>query len=103
MPIEPIDWKGAWTLDDYVISLFEKKRTDSVEFKLLLRIYGRERLAKIWEEFKSKGGIKSEHYSTRSQCNQVENSEGTTESQAKKESAKKASSFVARSMPDDDF
>jgi hypothetical protein len=51
---EPIDWSGAWTLDEYVISLFEKKQTESLEFKLLMKIYGREKLVQIWEKYKGR-------------------------------------------------
>jgi len=54
MPVKPIDWEGAWKLEDYIISLFEKKQTESVEFNAMLRIYGRDRLVKIWEEYKAK-------------------------------------------------
>lgn len=54
MPVEPIDWKGSWTLEDYVISLFDSKQTESSEFKALLSVYGRERMTRIWEDFKSR-------------------------------------------------
>jgi hypothetical protein len=61
MPNEPIDWEGACTLEDYVISIFEKKQTDSLEFKALLRVYGRERLEKIWREYKQRRGSNAIH------------------------------------------
>lgn len=51
MPIKPIDWSGACTFKEYIVSLFEKKMTDSPEFKTMLEIYGRERLESIWKEF----------------------------------------------------
>ncbi len=51
------DWKGAWTLDDYVVSLFKSRLTEGVEFQALLRVYGRERMTQIWDDYKkSRGG-----------------------------------------------
>jgi len=46
------DWKSAWTLEDYVISLIKKGETDSAEFKALKEIYGRERMVAIWKKYK---------------------------------------------------
>lgn len=49
---------GEWaTLNDYVCSLFKEKKTDTPEFKALLRVYGREKLAKIWKDFCCQNGI----------------------------------------------
>lgn len=45
-------WQGTCTLEEYVYSLLKKRMTDSEEFHALIRIYGRERLKKIWKEFK---------------------------------------------------
>lgn len=49
----PREW---WTLEQYAVSLFEENRTDSPEFKLLLLMFGREKLAEMFERFK--GGKK---------------------------------------------
>lgn len=57
MAIEPIDWSGAWTLEDYVVALFEAKKTDSDEFKTLLRIYGRPRLVAIWNHYRHRNTL----------------------------------------------
>lgn len=52
--MEPNDtWKEAWNLEDYVIDLFKKKLTDTEEFKTLIRIFGRDKLAKIWLKYKN--------------------------------------------------
>jgi hypothetical protein len=50
MGIPPMDWRGAWTLEAYVISLFERGATNTSEFKLLVTIYGRDKLVTIWEK-----------------------------------------------------
>lgn len=44
------DWEGTWTLEQYIISLFERGMTNSNEFKAMLYIYGREKLAAIWKK-----------------------------------------------------
>lgn len=46
--------KDRWTLDDYLISLFEKNQTDSEEFQFLLRTYGRERIERTWKEYRQR-------------------------------------------------
>lgn len=74
--VKPIDWTGTWTLDDYIISLFKNKATESVEFKAMLRIYGRDRLVKVWEEYKATGGKHHEHHTTRPQKDEIENPKG---------------------------
>lgn len=50
-----VDWEGACTFDEYVISLFEEKKTSTEEFQLIMRVYGRERLEKLWKEYKING------------------------------------------------
>lgn len=50
--VTQVDWNGACTFDDYVISLFEEKKTKTDEFDLLLRVYGREKLEKLWKAYK---------------------------------------------------
>lgn len=40
-----------WTLDDYLFSLFRNQKTDTSEFKVLLRVYGRERIETAWKTF----------------------------------------------------
>lgn len=44
----------AKTLDEYVFSLFDARKTDSSEFKAILNVYGREKMLKIWERYKAK-------------------------------------------------
>lgn len=41
------------TFEQYVVSLFRARKTDSNEFKTMLNIYGREKILKIWEKFKA--------------------------------------------------
>jgi hypothetical protein len=48
---EPVNWQGSWTLEDYVMSLFEKGETQSPEFKVLLQIYGREKIEELWKKY----------------------------------------------------
>jgi hypothetical protein len=48
--VEALEWSGAWTLENYVLSLFQKKQTQSPEFKILLKLFGREKLEKIWNK-----------------------------------------------------
>ena len=50
--MKAIDWEGSVDLEKYVFSLFEEKKTESVEFKYLLRTFGREYLKKIFEKYK---------------------------------------------------
>lgn len=47
---EAISWKGAWTLEDYIVDLFKKRQTDTPEFQTFLRILGREKLEKMWHK-----------------------------------------------------
>lgn len=49
--VEPIDWVGAWTLEDYVIELFETQQTHSNEFQAILRFFGRPKIVGIWEKY----------------------------------------------------
>lgn len=46
--------KEYWTLEDYAISLFKANRTDSDEFRALLSLFGRPKLADMWERYKAK-------------------------------------------------
>lgn len=50
---EPSNWEEAWNLETYVISLFAQKKTESLEFKSLMLIYGRAKLVAIWEKFQA--------------------------------------------------
>lgn len=52
--IDGEDWQAAWGLEDYVIDLFKRKATDTPEFKTLLKVFGRDKILKIWEKFKLK-------------------------------------------------
>jgi hypothetical protein len=54
MSIQPADWTDAWKLDDYVISLFERKETHTNEFQTLLKIFGRPKLEKIWKDYRER-------------------------------------------------
>lgn len=47
-----VEWTDAWTLKEYVLDLIAKRQTDSSEFKILLKIYGREKLEQIYKEAK---------------------------------------------------
>lgn len=38
--VQPVDWNGAVTLEEYVQRLVRTKRMDSLEWKVLVRIYG---------------------------------------------------------------
>lgn len=52
-----IEWKEAWTLEEYVVHLIKNKLTQSPEFKLLIRIYGRPKLEGIYKKiYKPTGG-----------------------------------------------
>jgi len=44
---EKLEWDEAWTLDDFVIQLMNEKKTDSLEWKLLIRIYGQDHIKQI--------------------------------------------------------
>lgn len=54
-PESPREW---WTLEEYAISLFEQKKTGSDEFVLLVKIFGRPKLAEIWERYQKKNAKK---------------------------------------------
>lgn len=53
MPNVGVDWTGAWTLRDFVIDLFKQNKIDSDEFRLLIRVYGRDKLITIWKDYKT--------------------------------------------------
>ena len=99
---EPMDWQRAWTFEAYIISLFEKKQTDSLEFKVMLRIFGREKLEKIWFEYKAKGKH-HEHYPSGHESHPKQDSTLPSQTEKKKDWIQKAGSFASRSLPDDDF
>lgn len=42
-----------WTLKDYVLSLYQQQKTETAEFKTMLRIYGREKFETWWREYQS--------------------------------------------------
>lgn len=46
------NWDEAWPFERYVVQLILDKKTDTAEFKLLVRIYGREKLVEIWEKYR---------------------------------------------------
>lgn len=47
------------TLEEYVISLFEARRTGSSEFKAMIDYYGREKMVSIWEKYQESLNKKS--------------------------------------------
>lgn len=50
---DPLPWSKAWTLEDYALSLIQQNKTQSEEFKTLLRVYGRDKLREIWSKYKA--------------------------------------------------
>ena len=40
-----------WTLEDYIMDLIDRKQTDTQEFKSMIHVYGREKLAEIYKKF----------------------------------------------------
>lgn len=46
----PSSWREAWSLADYVVYLRVREETESPEYQSLLRVFGAEKLNKIWEE-----------------------------------------------------
>lgn len=48
------DWETAWSLEDYLFEIFEMNKFNSEEFKVLLRIYGREKIEVIWKKYREK-------------------------------------------------
>jgi len=52
--LRPTDWRGAISLEQYVVKLIKLKQTQSTEFQCLLRMYGRDKLVSIYKKhFKS--------------------------------------------------
>jgi hypothetical protein len=45
-------WKDSQTLEQYVFHLFETRQMDSVEFKAMLRVYGKEKIKDFWKKYK---------------------------------------------------
>jgi hypothetical protein len=43
-------WKGTWTLKDYIIYLVASRQTESHEYKTMVKIYGKEKIDRIWED-----------------------------------------------------
>lgn len=52
------DWEHSATLEDRVIEIFRRKETQLDEFQSYLRIFGREKLEKIWNDYKDRGTMK---------------------------------------------
>jgi hypothetical protein len=48
---KPQEW---WTLEEYITYLFASNKTNSPEFKRLMQVFGREKMAEIWEKFRAK-------------------------------------------------
>lgn len=95
--VKPVDWRGAITFEEYVIELFETKKTDTEEFKSLLRLRGRQRLEEIWKQYRA-GNIQR-----RDPRNAAPNPVSPKGPEPENQTKAKAKSFVERSCPDDDF
>lgn len=48
--VQASEWSDAWTLENYILSLFQQKQTETQEFKILLKLFGREKLEKLWNK-----------------------------------------------------
>jgi len=48
----PVSKHTYWTLEDYVVDLFQRGAFESEEFKRLMRLYGREKLEEIWRRYR---------------------------------------------------
>lgn len=53
-PREDIDLVQGTTLEAWVIKMIQEKRTEEESFQAALRVWGRERLKKIWQEHQQK-------------------------------------------------
>lgn len=51
-----VPWSQVKTLEQVVIRFFERKETSTIEFQALLNLYGREKLERIWRNYKE--GVK---------------------------------------------
>lgn len=63
----PIDWIEAVTFEEYVNQLFQDEKTDTEEFKVLVRVYGRSKLTKLWQKFQSRTNLIN--FPHESECN----------------------------------
>jgi hypothetical protein len=62
------DWRGAWTLADRIVYLNARNETDSEEYKIFEKFYGKEKLEKIWAEHKPRPAIDSRMPQERDEC-----------------------------------
>lgn len=98
MAPNPVDWKGAVSFEQRVIRLFKAGEFQSVEFQLYIKMFGRDRLKVIWDKYKNGD------YSLPDPEDAAPNQPTPSAPQSKREqSAKKATSFVEKSCPNDDF
>lgn len=51
-----------WSLKEYILSLYRQQKTESDEFKTMLRIYGREKFEKWWLEYQAEIRKKHENH-----------------------------------------
>lgn len=49
-----VEWESAWTLEDYLFELFEMKKTDTEEFKVLVRLFSREKIKAYYLKYQEK-------------------------------------------------
>jgi hypothetical protein len=49
------DRPDCTTFEQYILTLFKLKKTDSLEFKTMLEIFGKDKLIQIWKKFKKSG------------------------------------------------
>lgn len=56
------DWTGASTLEECIVRHFERRTTDSDDFKKLLAGFGRDKIAKFWEAWTERKKHASQNY-----------------------------------------
>lgn len=105
------DWNRATSFEQYVCSLFRDQKFHTEEFKILLRLKGREHIAKIYERWKS--GVVTLPDPSHAQADSGPAEEPLRDGKASEPShgsrpqgvwaGEKAKSFVERSCPDDDL
>jgi hypothetical protein len=51
--VTPIDWTEAVTLEEHVYQLFRDGKTDTDEFKTLVRFFGRQKMIEFWKQWQN--------------------------------------------------
>jgi hypothetical protein len=93
---------SRWTLDDYIIDLFRKNQTNTPEFKIMLGVFGRDRMEKIWfkyQELLRNNQLPNPPTSPKN-AETTQNARGT---QTTHFDPAKANSFASRCLPDEDW